>query len=695
MKKLLVLLLTVVLFVTLLPSALMTEVAAGGTPDDFFCVPATSVSEDLTPVTGITIDGQNYATWAKPVQNNLSAYGDGFMLLSCYNGGLKVQYYDKNFCLLSEKGVSLPLPLFGGVYICDDYNFVVCGQSNYAESNSTEVFRVIRYSKNWDNPVHCSLFGANTTIPFDAGSLRFARSGNNLYIRTCHEMYTSPKDGLNHQANVTMLVNVKNMTMQDSLTAVSNQNRGYVSHSFNQFILVDGKNVVGLDHGDYYPRSILLSKYKSASSISGKAETVDALTIADNTGHYNSTGVSIGGFEYSDSSYLVAGNSCSQTGGINQGKAQRNIFVSAVNKSSFSKGKVTWITNYSSDSKVEITTPHFVKLSSSKFMLLWGIKNTDTVYYCTVDGTGKLISEIQSVKAHLSDCPPIYVDGEVLWVYSKYNQTYFCRLSLEHTYLKAAGHLDCEVGGTFSYMCFVCGKSFTETRPATAHEFGEWKLTIAPTEESVGEEQRACANCGKTETRTVDALVHIHDYIPSITHPSCTDGGYTVYTCRCGDSYTDDYVSAIGHTEVVDKAIESTCTATGLTEGKHCSVCNEILVAQEVIAATGHAWAEWVTTVKPTADTEGEAERKCEVCSEIEKNTLPKVAYKLGDVNGDGKLNAKDATAILKYIVGKLEDPIENFELIADVNGDTKVNAKDATKILKTIVDKDFIEGWE
>ncbi len=68
---------------------------------------------------------------------------------------------------------------------------------------------------------------------------------------------------------------------------------------------------------------------------------------------------------------------------------------------------------------------------------------------------------------------------------------------------------------------------------------------------------------------------------------------------------------------------------------------------------------------------------------------------KLGDVNGDGKLNAKDATAILKKIVGKLDNPIENFDLIADVNEDGKVNAKDATKILKTIVGKDSIEGWE
>ncbi len=63
----------------------------------------------------------------------------------------------------------------------------------------------------------------------------------------------------------------------------------------------------------------------------------------------------------------------------------------------------------------------------------------------------------------------------------------------------------------------------------------------------------------------------------------------------------------------------------------------------------------------------------------------PEILY--GDVNGDGKVNAKDATAILKYVVGRLNETEINL-LAADVNGDTKVNAKDATAILKFIVGK-------
>ena len=51
-------------------------------------------------------------------------------------------------------------------------------------------------------------------------------------------------------------------------------------------------------------------------------------------------------------------------------------------------------------------------------------------------------------------------------------------------------------------------------------------------------------------------------------------------------------VDALGHTEVVDAAVAATCTTAGKTEGKHCSVCGEVTVAQTAIAALGHDFAQ-------------------------------------------------------------------------------------------------------
>ena len=71
------------------------------------------------------------------------------------------------------------------------------------------------------------------------------------------------------------------------------------------------------------------------------------------------------------------------------------------------------------------------------------------------------------------------------------------------------------------------------------------------------------------------------------------------------------------HNHVIDKAVAPTCNETGLTEGSHCSVCNAVLVAQQVIPATGHttvADKAVVPTCKETGLTEGS---HCSVCSDV------------------------------------------------------------------------------
>ena len=95
-------------------------------------------------------------------------------------------------------------------------------------------------------------------------------------------------------------------------------------------------------------------------------------------------------------------------------------------------------------------------------------------------------------------------------------------------------------------------------------------------------EDDVCKVCGANDSS------HVHSYASVVTTPSCENQGYTTFTCACGDSYVDNYVDALGHTEVIDTAVPALCAATGLTEGKHCTVCGVVIVPQQVVAALGH-----------------------------------------------------------------------------------------------------------
>ena len=148
-----------------------------------------------------------------------------------------------------------------------------------------------------------------------------------------------------------------------------------------------------------------------------------------------------------------------------------------------------------------------------------------------------------------------------------------------------------EPGKTEGKHCSVCGEVITAQKeiPALGHSWGEWTVTTPASCTAMGEETRTCDRCAATEKREL---------------------------------------AKTGHTEVVDPAVEATCTEPGKTEGKHCSVCGEVITAQKEIPALGHSWGEWTVTTPASCTATGEETRTCDRCAATEKRELAKTGHR-------------------------------------------------------------------
>ena len=360
--------------------------------------------------------------------------GEAYVRLENVNGILVAERYSPDFRLLSSRSLERDLVSFwGGFFIGEYYNFVVIGHSNGREDDTVPVVVVTKYSKDWDKLGEGSLLGANTVIPFDFGSLRCAEAGDMLYIHTCHLMYQS-SDGISHQANLTFSMRESNLTVTDAQYKIGFGN-GNVSHSFDQFILVDAEgDLVKLDLGDASPRALLLQKYgKKAGSetFTGKTTDVTLLKIPG-AGGDNTTGVSAGGLGETESGIVTVWNYSGadlDSDDASYGRSPvRNVYFSWTDKASFSKEgtRTVQVTDYPAEGEQGAGIPVLAPTGPEGGYILWDIlhvnqkkgivdeKGPQTIAWAKYDAEGN-VGEIHTAPGALSECPPVFVDGKVVW----------------------------------------------------------------------------------------------------------------------------------------------------------------------------------------------------------------------------------------------------------------------------------------
>ena len=570
------------------------------------------------------------------------------------------EYYTYDYKFVSSKEIKAELPVFGGFYASADYYFVLTGQTNFEESSAVECFRVTKYDKSWNRITSVGLYDCNTTVPFDAGNARFAECGDYLIIRTAHEMYTNKNDGLNHQANVTIEVNMNTMEITDSLTYVWNVSGGYVSHSFNQFVEIEDNKLVAVDHGDAYPRSVVLQKYNSTANdgtFSSYCSVADMLPIYGSIGA-NYTGCTVGGFEISSSAYLVAGTSVVQNAEHFYDDVQ-NIYVSSLSKTT---GQITlnFITDYT-DSSAGV--PYLIKLSDSSFLLMW--EKDGYVYYTKLDASGAVVGKTYKMQASLSDCEPIVVNGKVVWYVC--NSTSVDFYSINTKTLSETKKNTVETGhsykvtsseGTFvNLTCSKCGKKQSGNVPSAYEIYSIRELgggyysqdyvgglpALHPGDELLIWPISTSADLGDTVFAVSDtsvATVTETDFFGS--------KAYKVKFIKAGSvklSYSSEYLSEYGceYTVTVKHSYDSgkvtkkaTCSATGV-KTYTCTECSA--TKKETVAKKAHTYTNAcdktcnvcsasrtvthtykTTTTKATLTKSGNVKTACTVCGNVKSN---------------------------------------------------------------------------
>ncbi len=611
---------------------------------------------------------------AYPKRLNIYEHNNSIVIVDAEDEIL-VTTYTKSFNKFSEKKISFELPLFGGFFSGKNYNFIVFGQENPEEDLEKEVFRIVKYDKQFNRIDSCSVFGnrCNTVTPFDGGTVSFAECNNELTIHTARVCFTSD-DGKNHQMQFTIVLDIESMTPTNKLPKIykfdpygfTKQQDNHVSHSFNQLVQYDNGKRVLVDHGDGAPRSIYLQRYEYkdlysyGETLSEKYQRVSLFKIPGNYGE-NYTGISLGNFQVSKNNYIVSFNS------INFDDSEREIdtreaWLVICNKNFETEKNIKTIclTDYI-DNQKHASQPYLVKISEKLFAVLWeeyliSQKASDNGYYYNeyvpngikyviVDENGNKVTEINetNLNSRFDDCQPILVDKQIIWYYNTSNgkrHIFSLDLSNEINNILSHHHNIVEVtekqatcteqGNETYYECESCGFCFDDYNQSilTTPEANAIPFADHQGKASACNRRAKCDKCGLFYGEVVEHAPFEEEIVIAAT---CTTSGKAHVKCECEQTIETVLIPATGHTpgewEVVTA---STCTTAGKKVQK-CTGCGEI-VDEEIIPTSEHTAGEWQYAMYPTCSQEGYEKRMCTVCGEqIDYRTVPTLPHTPGE----------------------------------------------------------------
>lgn len=330
--------------------------------------------------------------------------------------------------VMSSKSVQFPdFPLLGGFYSSPDgYRYLLVGRDNWTEDDSRAVAAVRKYDSDWNLVGTAYLYGGASQVskgiadPFfgTGGQAAMELVGSTLVVHTARARYKI--DGVNHQSNMTFLVDTQ--TMSATPYADRFGNAPYVSHSFQQLVRSNGTDLVTADLGDAYPRAIRLNIAPGFAQGNGDFTSHDVFRFMGDVGD-NYTGTSLTGLELGQGHALVVGKSVPHWHSIQgvtgyQRSLRRNVYLISTDTGNGSTN-FDWLTNYLPAGHVEPTDPRLVQLSETRFAVLYSVPSSGTLHYLLVDQNGILVADktwAGMSKTMVQPCGvPLLIGSKMYW----------------------------------------------------------------------------------------------------------------------------------------------------------------------------------------------------------------------------------------------------------------------------------------
>lgn len=179
-----------------------------------------------------------------------------------------------------------------------------------------------------------------------------------------------------------------------------------------------------------------------------------------------------------------------------------------------------------------------------------------------------------------------------------------------HSYTTTVVEVSCTKDGYTLNACECGDERKEDVIQKTGHSFSGWETVKSATVTTKGKAERICGACGKVETKELDKLSkkHEHSYEEKTVESTCKLEGYTVYTCKCGDSYMDNKKAKKDH-EYQSKVTTPTCTTEGYTT--YTCACGDTYIGNKTNKIS-HSYTDKV--VSPTCKTEGYTKHICSKC---------------------------------------------------------------------------------